>query len=120
MPEDPSAPERYRVRNGLVFLVAGVLLLLWAWGSWLYRTWQPGFLPTQERAEAIEAAGDQAPLSTPLLLFIVPVVLLLALFGGYFLATRSSSRQKLAKKQKRLFSTSSGASGNWPSRNEHS
>ncbi|MEK6797853.1 MAG: hypothetical protein AABZ12_02690 [Planctomycetota bacterium] len=29
--------DRYRYRLGLAFLCAGVLFLLWAWGSWLFR-----------------------------------------------------------------------------------
>jgi amino acid transporter len=29
--------EHYRVRLGIIFLVIGLLLVLWAWGSWVFR-----------------------------------------------------------------------------------
>ena len=35
----PSAPktDHKRIRLALVFLLLGLLLLVWAWGSWAYR-----------------------------------------------------------------------------------
>lgn len=35
---DSAIGDERRTRIGLVFLVAGTLLVVWAWGSWVFRT----------------------------------------------------------------------------------
>lgn len=120
MPEDYLTPERHRARNGLIFLVAGFVLLLWVWGSWVYRTWPPGVMPTMASAEPVESGAEQGSLSTPLLLVVASIVLLLALTGGYVLAKRHSSRHGDLKEGKGRLSTSEEMSENRISRDDHS
>lgn len=35
--QSPIGDEK-RTRTGIIFLVAGTLLVVWAWGSWVFRT----------------------------------------------------------------------------------
>ena len=117
---DTATRERNQARNGLIFLVAGFVLLLWVWGSWLYRTWQPGVIPPLAAADAIEPGTEEAAVSTPLLLAVAAVVLFLALFGGYVLAKRNSGRRGHLEKRQGRFSASREAPENRPSRDDHS
>lgn len=47
--------EQHRIRAGILFLSFGIILLVWAWGSWIYRT----------SATGAGAAGGEA-LTAPL------------------------------------------------------
>jgi len=38
MATDQTDTEDRNIRVGLILLVLGFLLLLWAWGSWVFRT----------------------------------------------------------------------------------
>ena len=105
-------PERNRIRNGLILLVSGVVLVLWAWGCWLFRTDQQGTMPPTVSAETTEARGASGPMSTPLLLFASAVILLLALLGGYALAMRSSRRRALIDQRQLPPSMPEGSPGN--------
>lgn len=54
-----------RTRAGLVFLVAGTLLLVWAWASWIFRTSdssgeQDARVSVVVRADGTEAQGAGA------------------------------------------------------------
>ena len=104
-------PERNRIRNGLIILVSGVVLVLWAWGCWLYRTDQPGTMPPTVPAETTEADGASGPISTSLLLFV-------ALLGGYAVATRNSRRREFLDRRRLPPSMPEGSPGNRHSRDD--
>ena len=95
-----TGPERNRIRNGPILLVSGVVLVLWAWGCWLYRTDQPGGIPATVPTETTEASAASSPVSTPLLLVTSAVILLLALFGGYVIAMKKSRRRELIDRRR--------------------
>lgn len=38
MAADSLGSDQRRIRRGILVLVGGVLLVLWAWGSWIYRS----------------------------------------------------------------------------------
>ena len=111
-------PERNRISNGLIILVSGVVLVLWAWGCWLYRTDQPGTMPPTVPAETTEASGASGPISTSLLLFASAVILLLALLGGYAIAVRNSRRRELLDRRKLPPSMPEGSPGTRHSRDD--
>jgi len=82
---EPSSGGEFRLRTGLVMLVLGVLLVIWAWGSWIYRTSveaSPGHSP-------VTAAGEVEPDPTApfralarLLLYTLALAIVV-LFGSY-------------------------------------
>ena len=51
--------DQSRMRMALVFLVAGVMLLLWSWGSWVYRT------SASARQAAVAMAPEDLEASVP-------------------------------------------------------
>ena len=111
-------PERNRIRNGLIILVSGVVLVLWAWGCWLFRTDQPGTMPPTMSSETTEASGESGPISTPLLLVASAVVLFVALLGGYAVATRNSRRREFLDRRRLPPSMPEGSPGNRHSRDD--
>jgi hypothetical protein len=87
-----SDSDPKRLRAGLVFLVMGVLLMLWAWGSWLFRSAtadtpgaadKGGALPAGETVQAVQAG--------PAVLLLVLFLVLVFLFASYAIV-RSSRR----------------------------
>ena len=54
-----SSSEGPRITAAAVFLVAGVLLVLWAWGSWLFRASQKREEAVAAQVAASEAAADR-------------------------------------------------------------
>lgn len=54
-----SSSEGPRSTAAAVFLVAGVLLVLWAWGSWLFRASQKRKEAVAAQVAASEAADDR-------------------------------------------------------------
>ena len=68
MTVETSGTQRQRHRLALMWLVAGVLLLLWAWGWWLHRTSQSdrnerAVLPATRRFQL--ATDRKRPRPTP-------------------------------------------------------
>lgn len=51
--------EQHRIRAGILFLSFGIILLVWAWGSWIYRTSATG--AGTVGSEAVPAPLDGAP-----------------------------------------------------------
>ena len=90
MASDPNPPDARRTRNGLICLVMGVVLVLWAWGSWVYRTSEPADIPTGREQNGLQAAADQAAVDgwSPVALVGGLFVFLLVLFTGYVLWQR--------------------------------
>ena len=87
--------EHNRVRVGLLFLVVGVLLLLWAWGSWLFRASVPDerppvvresslmILPAAVASEAAPVDPQQALGRSSFLLMTLLLLLIAFCFGAY-------------------------------------
>jgi len=90
-----SDMEQRRSRLGLLFLVAGVLLVLWAWGSWIYRT-------STRAASGIVAVdvADDAPVDAAKVIRAAPMVLLgvalvvLAFLVASYVFVRASRRYR--------------------------
>ncbi len=86
---DNAIGDEKRTRIGLGFLVAGTLLVVWAWGSWVFRT-----------TETPEAAGESIDSGVPAEVTgaggLMAVVGFAALAGfafvGYMLLRRSRRR----------------------------
>ena len=87
--------EQYRFRVGLLFLIIGVLLLLWAWGSWLFRASvpdEPGpaprhasmvILPAAVAADPDEIDPEKGLARASLVLMTVLLLLITGSFGAY-------------------------------------
>lgn len=84
MTQDATGSDQKRIRTALIFLVMGMLLLVFAWGSWVYRTPTPPMAVEStggpERADAVGGATTSWQW-----LVAVTVVVLVLLFGGYLL-----------------------------------
>ena len=74
-----------RIRNGLVLLVFGSLMILWAWGNWLYRASMPkpavSVVGTED--EAIDTVRAEAVSLLSQILMYSLILVFLVLFGGY-------------------------------------
>ena len=82
--------EQNRSRVGLAFLLLGVVLLVWAWVSWAYRTGTTvGTVAVVTQADE-KLAREQAAKSLPALL-LAGLLLVLVFFVGS-LAMRRASR----------------------------
>ena len=94
--------DQHRTRFGLVFLVIGIILLLWAWGSWIYRATNP-----VEREEAI-TQNVPAPspntvrafLLSPLVIIVGLMLVLLVLFGSHALIRAARRYRALADRKR--------------------
>jgi hypothetical protein len=85
--------DQSRSRVALVFLVAGVMLLLWSWGSWVYRT------SASARRDAVAIAPDDLEASVPVgagtafrQWLAAGAVLAAAMAAGGYVLTRSGGR----------------------------
>ena len=97
--------EQHRVRVGFLFLAIGLLLLLWAWGNWVFRESVPTKAQTVTYARDTEsvppstddpaAARIEAVRTLPLILAFSLVVILLVLLGGYAML-RTARRHRAA------------------------
>ena len=96
---ETESPDPKGTRSGLICLVTGVVLLLWAWGSWVYRTSEPGVRPTGQNQNGTLAAADQAQVGSPLplLLVIGLFAILLVLFVRYVLLRRRGRSGRTAQ-----------------------
>ena len=83
MPKEVDDPDSRRIRHGLIFLVMGTLLVVWAWGSWLYRGWKPDALPSAAPADAVDSLVNQAGNggSISILLVVALLILVLVVLG---------------------------------------
>lgn len=83
----PESSDQNRLRIGLAVLVSGVLLMLWAWGSWAYRL--SAELPDAQVGSKVlaEPTGEQLHAASAMRWFLVVafVVALVGLFGSYIL-----------------------------------
>ncbi len=94
--------DQHRKRMGLPLLVIGIILMLYAWGSWIYRA------PKSAEREGAIARYVSAPNSdsvlavrlSPLVLFVGLFLVLLVLFGSYALI-RAARRYRAIADRKR-------------------
>ena len=77
--------DQHRTRLGLPFLVLGTILMLWAWGSWIYRASNPLETAgaTSEHLPAPSTKTVRAVRISPLILVVGLVLVLLFFFGSY-------------------------------------
>ena len=87
--------EQHRWRVGLVVLVAGILLTLWAWGSWAYRL-QPD--PRLENTILAEPTPEQLHAASAMRWFLIVafVIVAIGLFGSYVLLRMSRRYREAA------------------------
>ena len=107
MTSGTPAHEQNRTRLGLVFLVVGIVLVLWAWGSWIFRASVPA---ETGGALAEHAAANpdvvRAVRLSPLVLLVGLLLILLVLFGSYTLI-RAMRRHRAIADRKRPSPTAS-------------
>jgi uncharacterized membrane protein YidH (DUF202 family) len=82
-----------RTTLGLAFLVIGLLLLMWAWGSWIYRT-SKAIPPI-----AVKGAADSTDESTRFLgvapgMILGGVLLMVVFLAASFVLVRASRRYR--------------------------
>lgn len=105
-----GSPDQKRFRAGIVILVMGIVLVIWAWGSWIYRS--SGDTPVssnidrpEDRNEPFNPAADdtdsvEVARTLPTMLmygFILFVVVLVATF----ILVRTTRRYLAAYARKR-------------------
>lgn len=97
-----SDSDQHRITIGLVFLVLGVLLLVWAWGSWAYRTTSPEEVPAITQPDEDERVSHQQQVVSALALFLlIAFLLILVVLVGSLIIVRSARRYHAATNHKR-------------------
>lgn len=90
---EPNQDIHKRTTLGLAFLVLGLVLLMWAWGSWIYRTSTAAKpLVVGRSADAIEE-GERAARIAPAML-VGGVLLIVVFLAATFVLVRSSRRYR--------------------------
>jgi hypothetical protein len=85
-----SDSDSRRLKLGLIFLLVGSLLLVWAWGSWAFRTSAVN-IPVPASADTVAdgtngtVAGSDSVKFLPRLLLWTMILVLATLFGSYAL-----------------------------------
>lgn len=102
--------EKHRSRLGFVFLALGLLLMLWAWGSWIFRESVPAkaqvIVRTQRASGGDLSDSDAADVraeaaqALPLALMVSLILALLVLFGSYALV-RAARRHRASLERQR-------------------
>lgn len=86
---DSTFGDEKRTRTGLGFLVAGTLLVVWAWGSWVFRTTET--TEVGGRVADSGAPGEATGGGSTVIVVGLPVLAGLVLVG-YLLLRRSRHR----------------------------
>ncbi|MGB2987914.1 MAG: hypothetical protein WBE26_18755 [Phycisphaerae bacterium] len=94
--------EHNRTRNAVICLAIGFLLVLWAWGSWSYRTSVAHRESVAVRVEPSEHAPDRAKIvrALPLFLLVALLLVLVFLLGSYVLV-RATRRYRQSVNRRR-------------------
>ena len=58
MSADLTTADQKRFRHGLTVLLAGIVLMLWAWASWVYRESNAKEVPAPLVAEPVETTAQ--------------------------------------------------------------
>lgn len=106
----PPGSEQYRTRVAFVFLIGGLALLFWAWGSWVFRASTPAMasrIPTAPRmVDGVNATGmspaERARVVRAVWQYLLfgLVLVLLVIFGTYAIV-RASRRYRAASEAKK-------------------
>ena len=91
--------EQRRVTMGLAFLVVGLVLLMWAWGSWIYRASNTAKPIAVSRADGdVEQTVKTVGIAPGML--IGGVILVVVFLAASFVFVRASRRyrQSLARR----------------------
>lgn len=106
-------PDQNRFRLGIIVLVTGIILVLWAWGSWIYRS--SGTTPQGSRVngsfeydENLEELNDrseypdqtQVAKTLPTML-LYGFILFLVVLVATFILVRATRRYRAAAAHKR-------------------
>lgn len=99
---ESSGSDLRRIRHAIVILVIGIVVILWSWGNWVYRTsTPPPEIPlAQTQSDAPDAVRVKAVSHLPQILMYSLIIGVVALFGGYALL-RASRRYYEAADRKR-------------------
>lgn len=99
------ATERTRVRFGILTLVVGVLMIAWAWGSWMYRmsVAAEGMedVAAVEQVEPEEQIEDTTPALALARLLMISFVLILVILLGTYGISRSIRRYQMRLRRER-------------------
>lgn len=88
--------ERRRFRVGILVLSLGIILMLWAWGNWMYRaTMVAESLPAAQPASTNGASTSNAATALARLL-IYGFILVIAILLGSFVVIRAMRRNMAA------------------------
>ena len=94
--------DQRRTRLGLPLLVIGIILVLWAWGSWIYRA----SIPVERDGVVIQEVSAPSPDTiravrlSPLVLLVGLLLVLLALFGSHALIRAARRYRALAARKR--------------------
>ncbi len=99
---DMRGSDQRRKRLGIPLLVIGIVLMLWAWGNWIYRASK-----SEERvgtiAQNVAAPNPETVLAarlSPLVLLVGSLLVLLVLFGSYALIRAARRYRTLAGRKR--------------------
>jgi len=94
--------DQHRKRLGLPFLVIGIVLILWAWGSWIYRASKSVEREGTVAQNVISPSPDtiRAVRLSPLVLMVGLFLVLLVLFGSYALIRVARRYRALADRKR--------------------
>ncbi len=73
----------------LVFLIAGVSLLLWAWGSWVYRTHAPPAIPLDPAINGVPAGAEPPAPIGAIPIIVVTTALMVAVIALAYRAMKT-------------------------------
>lgn len=93
-----SASSTNRLKLGLVSLALGVVLLLWAWGNWIYRSsngFSDGAVAAEHAVAGRSPAAMQAVRASPFVLMVGFFLVIVFLVGSYAIV-RGSRRLREA------------------------
>ena len=93
-----SGSSANRLKLGLVFLALGIVLLLWAWGNWIYRSsngLNEGSVAVEPSSGLRSPAAMQAVQASPFVLMVGFFLVLVFLVGSYAIV-RGSRRLREA------------------------
>ncbi len=108
-----TPPDQNRFRFGIVILVMGIILVLWAWGSWIYRsssTAPPGSsinrsFEYDENLEEVNARSeypDQTQVAKTLpTMLLYGFILFMVVLAATFILVRATRRYLAAAAHKR-------------------